>query len=108
MPAHRRQAHGSKAAALRAIRVSAELAGRNPALQIRGNRVSGLGKNACFWGFRRMQELLNQSLWHIEFRKERSQAKQFFYGPPSFLAGKNLRRRDSDLRREYAHPNLPD
>ena len=55
-----------------------------------------------------MQKLLNQSLWHIEFRNERPQAKQFFYGPHSFLASKNFRRRSTDLRREYAHPNLPD
>src|SRR2546427_13118121 len=93
MPSNLMKTHGCNAAALRAIRISSELTRADSRLQVGGNGVRRLGKNA-FIGIRRgIQKTFNYSRRHIELLIHLAELEQIFDDLPArrrrqdFVAG---------------------
>src|ERR1700730_3203579 len=105
---YRGQSHRGDAAALRAVRISSELAGGDPGLQICGDGVGGAGEDAvvrALWG---REQLAEGGVVHVEDGIGEAKTEEVFDDQGALLGGQDLRAGGSALGREEAEPDLVD
>src|SRR5690348_1570319 len=105
---HRRQSHRRHAAALRAVWISPELAGRDAGLEIGGDHASGLRENAFFGRLRRVSELTQHTLADVQHWIADTQEAQFINDAGALGWGEDFLAGGPHLRREDTHPDALD
>src|SRR5882757_2908699 len=100
--------HGCDAAALRAVRIAAELAGGDDGFEVGGDGVGGAGEDAVCGRLGWIQKLSKGGFVHVEDGIQGLEAKQFRDDCRTDGGGENLRSLCPLLRGEDAHPDLLD
>src|SRR3954466_2765415 len=102
------QPHRRDAAALRAVRLAAELAGGDTTLEGGGDSVRGSREDGGVRRIRWMQKLPEDCRGHVELGMHLSQAHQISYGDLAVARGEDFRIRSSFLWSEETHPHAFD
>jgi hypothetical protein len=102
------EAHGSEAAAGSTVGLSAELAGSDLGLQIRGEGLRGEGEDAVLRGLRRGSELANHGGGHVQLWILNAQLQHFGDGALALLGSEDFGHLIADLGSEEAEPDFFD